>query len=217
MHVATINPKLRNDSVLFLQAGARKYAEISSSQMITDAILLILFCAHGFTSAMALTDKRHLPIFIRPATAADIQMLYEFERGIISSERPFDDSLREGEIHYYDLLELIASDCAEVLVAEINSEVVGSGYAKILEAKPYQKYSPYAFLGFMYVRPDYRGQGVIQEILEHLVIWAGARGVSEVRLDVYAENVSAQKAYTKFGFRPSMLEMRFNANWQHGG
>ena len=76
---------------------------------------------------------------IRKAIETEIEILLSFEKGIIEAERPFDNTLKEGEIHYYDLVELIKAKKAEVLVAVFDNEIVGSGYAKILTAKPYQK------------------------------------------------------------------------------
>lgn len=146
---------------------------------------------------------------IRKALESEINILLEFEQGIVEAERPFDNSLKAGEIHYYDLIELIRSDKAEVLLAVINDEIVGSGYAKILKAKPYQKFEEYAYLGFMYVKPAYRGHGINQKILNNLIEWSKEKGLTEVKLDVYAENEIAKKAYLKAGFKPNLLEMRF--------
>jgi GNAT superfamily N-acetyltransferase len=145
---------------------------------------------------------------VRKATETEIETLLAFEREIIKAERPFDNSLKEGEIHYYDLVELIRSESAEVLVAVVNSEVVGSGYAKILPAEPYQKYTEYASLGFMYVKPGFRGQGINQKILYRLIDWAKSQHLTEVRLEVYDKNTIAKNAYMKAGFRPNILEMR---------
>lgn len=149
-----------------------------------------------------------MEIKIRQAQENEINILLEFEKGIIEAERPFDDTLRLGEIHYYDLLELIRSSEAEVVVAEINDQIVGSGYAKILKAKPYQKHENFAYLGFMYVEPNYRGNGINKMILESLINWAKERHISEIRLEVYDENTIAKKAYVKAGFKSNLLEMR---------
>jgi GNAT superfamily N-acetyltransferase len=147
---------------------------------------------------------------IRKAKEEEIDTLLDFEKGIIEAERPFDDTLKTGEIHYYDLIDLIKSDKAEVLVAVIDKEIVGSGYAKIVPAKPYQKFTEYAYLGFMYVKPLLRGQGINQKILQGLIDWAQKRNITEVRLDVYDENIAAKKAYLKAGFTPNLLEMRID-------
>ncbi len=151
---------------------------------------------------------------IRQAQENEVDALIEFEQGIVEAERPFDNTLREGQIHYYDLLELIKSEEAEVLVAVVEDQLVGSGYAKLLDAKPYQKYKKYAYLGFMYVKPTYRGQGVNKLILERLISWAKERNISEVRLQVYDENTIAKNAYRKVGFKPNLLEMRMEIDGQ---
>ena len=145
---------------------------------------------------------------IRRAIEAEIETLLVFEQEIIAVERPFDNTLKEGEIHYYDLTELIKSRRAEVLVAVVNNEIVGSGYAKILPAEPYQKFAEYAYLGVMYVKPAFRGQGINKRILHGLIDWAKSQNLTEVRLEVYDENTIAKNSYLKAGFRPNLLEMR---------
>ncbi len=145
---------------------------------------------------------------IRKAAEGEIEILLSFEGGIIETERPFDNTLKKGEIHYYDLTGLIRSGSAEVLIAVVDNEIVGSGYAKILSAEPYQKFTDYAYLGFMYVKPAFRGQGINQKILTGLIDWAKSQNLSEVRLEVYDENTIAKNAYLKAGFKPNLLEMR---------
>ena len=145
---------------------------------------------------------------IRKAIETEIDILLSFEKAIIEAERPFDNTLKEGEIHYYNLIELMRSRRAEVLVAVVDHEIVGSGYAKTLPAEPYLKFTEYAYLGFMYVKPEFRGQGINQKILQGLMDWAKSQNLTEVRLQVYDENTIAKNAYLKAGFRPNLLEMR---------
>lgn len=149
-------------------------------------------------------------IHTRPATLADLDTLLQFEQGIVAAERPFDPTLKAGEIHYYDLAALILSPEAEVIVAELEHEVVGSGYAQIRPGKDYNKHERFAYLGFMYVKPEFRGQGVNKLVLDALTDWIKKQGIAEIRLEVYAENVAAKKAYEKAGFTPNLLEMRMN-------
>lgn len=149
-----------------------------------------------------------MKVEIRNADEKEIEVLLSFEKGIVEHERPFDSSLKQGEIHYYDLIGLIRSDKAEVLVAVVDEEIVGSGYAKILPAEPYQKFNEYAYLGFMYVKPAFRGNGINQAILKKLIEWAKSKNLTEVRLDVYDENIQAKNAYLKAGFIQNLLEMR---------
>lgn len=147
-------------------------------------------------------------ITIRKATLQDLPTLLEFEQGIVCAERPYDKTLKQGQINYYDLSVLIESHTAEVVVAEVNQTLVASGSVKIIEAKNYYQHERYAHLGFMYVEPENRGQGLNQMIVDALFSWSREKGVHEVRLDVYAENDAALSAYEKTGFSPYLLKMR---------
>lgn len=149
---------------------------------------------------------------IRRAIETDLATLIAFEAGIVAAERPFDSTLKEGEIHYYDLIALIQSLIAEVLVATNGDEIIGSGYALIKEAKDYLKHTHYAYLGFMYVKPEYRGQGVNSLVLDGLITWAKSKNIHEIRLEVYEDNVGAIKAYKKAGFKGNLLEMRLDVD-----
>jgi RimJ/RimL family protein N-acetyltransferase len=146
----------------------------------------------------------------RPAVLEDLPTLLEFEQGIISYERPFDSTLKPDPISYYDLKKLILSEDSEVHVAEHNNKVIGSGYAKIIDSKPYNTHSQHVYLGFMFVKSEYRGQGVIQSISTALKSWAKANNIFEARLEVYADNASAIRAYEKSGFTKNLVEMRMS-------
>ncbi|SIQ21104.1 GNAT family N-acetyltransferase [Chryseobacterium sp. RU33C] len=145
----------------------------------------------------------------RQATEQDLEILLEFEQGVVTAERPFNSTLIDGEIHYYDLKSLIQSPEATLIVAEENNEIIASGYALIKKAeKNYYRFKEYVYLGFMYVKPEYRGKGINKVITDELIAWAKSRGINEVRLEVYAQNESAIKAYEKAGFEPHILLMR---------
>ena len=147
---------------------------------------------------------------VRPATIEDLPILFAFEQGIIKAERPFDATLKEGEIHYYDLAEMIVNDNAEVLVVETIDGVAASGFAQILTAKPYANYDRYSSFRFMFVKEEYRGKGLNKMILDGLIAWSEDRGIKEMRLNVYDENTPAINAYLKAGFKKTMLEMRLD-------
>ena len=95
-----------------------------------------------------------------------------------------------------------------VLIAKIDTKIVGSGYAMIKNSASYKKPDQYAYLGFMYVASEHRGKGINGIITEHLIDWVKAQNIMEIQLDVYAKNTSAIKAYTKVGFIPDLLKMR---------
>lgn len=145
---------------------------------------------------------------IRNATLDDLSILLSFEQGVIKAERPFDETLENDPITYYDLKELIQSQDAYLVIAEIGNTLVASGYALVKSARPYLNHNKYAYLGFMYTHPNYRGKGINSKIIEVLKDWSYTNGLKEIRLTVYEENLNAIRAYEKVGFKKHMIEMR---------
>ncbi|MFT4566775.1 MAG: ribosomal protein S18 acetylase RimI-like enzyme [Saprospiraceae bacterium] len=154
--------------------------------------------------------KEMSDISIRRATQEDLEVLLEFEQGIVVAERPYDETLAGDPISYYDIGELIQSAEAEVLVAYESSVIIASGYAKIENAKPYLSHDKYGYLGFMYVEPVFRGRGINKLIVDGLFSWLRSQNIQEVRLDVYDENLGAIRAYEKVGFERHLLNMRIS-------
>ena len=151
-------------------------------------------------------------ITIRKASLPDLKQLLAFEQDLIKTERPFDPTLKPDPINYYDLKSLLTSPLAEVIVAETDNKIIASGYARIDKSKPFLKHSHHAYLGFMYVVPEYRGQGINKRIVDALKNWAASQNITEFSLEVYYDNASAIKAYEKIGFSRYILEMRYNLN-----
>ncbi|MFT6797873.1 MAG: RimJ/RimL family protein N-acetyltransferase [Maribacter sp.] len=150
-----------------------------------------------------------MEIEIRKATHADLETLRTMEQGVIEAERPFDPTLREDSIQYYDLEGLLENPRALVLVATDEDAIVSCGYALEKQGKPYLKHETYAYLGFMFTEPEYRGNGLNGTILKNLKEWAQENGLTEIRLTVYDENSAALRAYEKVGFKKHIIEMRW--------
>lgn len=146
-------------------------------------------------------------VTIREATLDDLPTLLEFEQGVIEAERPMDAGLKRTPTNYYDIERLITSPDIRLDIAAVEGQLVGCGYARIEPAKPYLQYDRQSYLGFMYVRPDHRGRGINQLILDDLYRWTISRGVTEVRLEVYPTNTAAIRAYEKAGFTPYLIQM----------
>ena len=145
---------------------------------------------------------------VRKALLEDLPTLLEFEQGLIEAERPMDPTIKEGKISYYDISLLITNDNSDVFVVTINDEIIASGYAKILEDRPYLKHDKQGYLGFMFVPEQHRGNGYNKLIMDALIKWCKERQVFELRLDVYDINPSAIRAYEKAGFKKHLINMR---------
>jgi len=148
------------------------------------------------------------PITIRKAAFSDLETLLIFEQGVINAERPFDSTLKTGHTHYYDIEKMISATDVELVVAELDHELIGCGYARIENTKPYLQHTHHAYLGFMYVVPAYRGKGINKMIMDVLAAWSTSQQISELRLDVYQNNEAAIKAYERSGFIKHMVAMK---------
>lgn len=147
---------------------------------------------------------------IRKATLEDLSTLLEFEQGVIIAERPFDPTIKDGDIAYYDISDLITNPNSDVFVAEIDNQIVASGYAKIKTDRHYLKHKYQGYLGFMFVNELHRGKQLNKLIIDILLKWCKSRNIFEVRLDVYQGNIPAIKAYEKVGFKKHMINMRLD-------
>lgn len=147
-------------------------------------------------------------VVVRPATLSDLRDLKAFMQQLVDAERPFNSTLKEGEIVYYDIEELIADQKTVLMVADCDGRLIGCGYAQIRTAKEYVKHQSYGYLGFMFVDPEFRGKGIGALLLANLKKWILSQGVTEVRLDVYDENEAAVRAYHKAGFKKLISTMR---------
>ena len=151
-------------------------------------------------------------IIIRTAMLSDIKTLLQFEQGVIKAERVFDSTIKKSCTHYYDLEKMITYNNVQLVVAESGEEIIGCGYARIENANHFFEYSKYSYPGFMYVKPEHRGKGVNKKIIEAIKQWSLSKGITELRLQVYYDNMNAVKAYEKAGFKNLIVEMRMTAN-----
>jgi len=149
-------------------------------------------------------------LIIREARDGDYSSLVALEQKVIDSERPYNASLKKEGAYYYDIEKLISDHDSRLVVGEISGTIVATGYVQVRRSKPALDHDCHGYLGFMYVKEEYRGLGLNKVILQDLVGWAQRRGLTDFYLDVYAENNSAVRAYEKFGFRGSLLEMKLN-------
>ena len=146
----------------------------------------------------------------RTAKLSDLPRLYELEQKVVEAERPFNSSIKSESASYYDIESLIENPNSCLLVAEIAEQIIATGYAQIRDSKRSLNHEQHAYLGFMYVAPEHRGQGLNQQLIDELITWCKSEGIFDFYLDVYLENESAVKAYEKAGFTPTLLEMKLN-------
>jgi GNAT superfamily N-acetyltransferase len=152
----------------------------------------------------------YLSLNIRQAELNDLAELRDLEQCVVDAERPFNNSIKVDDVTYYDIHQLITSIDAQMLVAEDSNRIIATGYALIRKSKNWQNHEKDAYLGFMYVNPDYRGKMVNKELIDRLIAWGRSQGIVDFYLDVYAQNAAAIRAYQKAGFESSLIEMKLS-------
>lgn len=55
----------------------------------------------------------------------------------------------------------------------------------------------------VYVAPEHRGSGLLEELVEAARAWARTRGCDAMLLDVHEDNARARAAYERLGFAPT--------------
>lgn len=143
----------------------------------------------------------------REACKNDHTRLLVLEQKIIDYERPFDQNIKDKNVTYYDIENLIADSDSLLLVVELEGELIGSGYAQKRNSKSCHSHEHHCYIGFVYLEPAHRGKGVGRGILERLKEWGVKRGLQHFHLDVYAENESAIRAYDCAGFKKVSVMM----------
>ncbi|WP_125558679.1 GNAT family N-acetyltransferase [Pseudoalteromonas rubra] len=145
---------------------------------------------------------------IRTATPEDLPTLSQLEQAVIAAERPFNKAIKAKGAYYYDLPALLACPDSLLVVGEQDSKIVATGYVQHRQSKAQLAHERHGYLGFMYVDPDYRGQGLNQAIMTYLMNWSKQHEIRDFYLDVYSDNQGAIRAYEKAGFSPCLLEMK---------
>ncbi|RFA30767.1 hypothetical protein CAI21_04465 [Alkalilimnicola ehrlichii] len=97
----------------------------------------------------------------------------------------------------------LAKQRRELRVGEVDGRVVA--FANFYKFVPRR----YTFIGNVIVDRDYRGQGLGQRLIKHMLKLAFAEHyLPEVRISVFTDNTAALLLYGRLGFQPYALEER---------
>lgn len=99
-----------------------------------------------------------------------------------------------------DFERLLRDPHALVLVASIDSSIVGHLVAYLAKSAPTRQPVTYAVLRSMYVEPAQRNNGIGQLLTERFLGWARVNDCAEAHVDSYSANTGAQRFYERIGF-----------------
>jgi diamine N-acetyltransferase len=130
------------------------------------------------------------------ATTDGIETLLAMMRGLYSHDGlAFDEAVARRA-----LLGLIGDDkLGRVFLILLANEIIG--YAVLTFGYSLEFHGRDAFVDEIYLRDEYRGQGIGKRALEFLAGVCKENGVSALHLEVERGNAHAQAVYRKFGFK----------------
>ena len=95
---------------------------------------------------------------------------------------------------------LFLSETDEMLIARTD-EAIAAGFANISIRKDYvegSNSSPVGYIEGIYVKPEFRKQGIARKFIELAEEWSRKRGCTELGSDTEAENIESQNFHRKF-------------------
>jgi ribosomal protein S18 acetylase RimI-like enzyme len=153
------------------------------------------------------------PIVIRRATAADMPALGKLGASLLRTHYGFDPQRfmaprGDPESGYaWFLGTQLKEDDVAVFVAERSGAVIGYVYAG-MEPQSWKELRESAgFVHDVVVAPEAQRTGVASALVEAACEWLRSIGAPRVVLWTAEKNESAQRLFTRLGFRRTMIEM----------
>ena len=124
-------------------------------------------------------------------------------------------SIDDAHCYMQKMIDDTKSMNGKVFVAEKNNVVVGFIQGVIIEHEKGEDKiydlshnpSKEGWIGLLYVKPDYRGSGIGQELLGKMKDYFIVQGCTCIKLLVLSDNANAMGFYKKSGFIAHDLEM----------
>ena len=158
-------------------------------------------------------DRSTSELVIRRATRADLPHIGRLGALLVAAHHAFDsrrflpatDRTKEGYARFLGT-QLDEPDAA-VFVAEIDAGVIGYAYVAVESYDYMSLRGPAGVLHDIIVEPERRRHGVGRQLLEAVIAFVLARGLSQLVLSTAERNEAAQRLFASVGFRRTMIEM----------
>lgn len=153
-----------------------------------------------------------MSFLLRPYTPADHDWVLQCEIELQEHERAIHDTRLPGLPHTRDYLAMLWEHLAEgqgvMLIAEnAEGERLGLVAGHIVDA-PWPMETPdstrYGYVSDIFVKPEARGSGLAQTLLDAIAahLRAADPTLTRLRVNVLAVNTIARRSYEKAGFTP---------------
>jgi len=139
-------------------------------------------------------------MIVRQAQKDDVESLVLLLGVLFSIEADF---CVNSALQRQGLLQMLDNETGCLLVADADGQVVGmcSGHLTVSTAEG----GPALLVEDVVVHQDFRGKGIGTRLMESLVEWGKAKGVSRFQLLADRNNTPALDFYTKLGWQTTSL------------
>jgi ribosomal protein S18 acetylase RimI-like enzyme len=148
-----------------------------------------------------------MTVTIRPATPADAEGLFRAWDTLRLYNASLDSRIQPTPVSAADfsagLRESLSRETSAAFVAEEGKKVVGFSSGTIQPNQPDRLPERMAVVGYLYVAPEARRQGLGRRLFDAFASWARAQdGVSHVEMPVLASDHEAVAFWRSIGFEP---------------
>lgn len=148
-------------------------------------------------------------ISISPYSPVNSESVSQLFLELSRHEHKFDahksTKLENTQSYQKELCEKIKNQQGEMLIAKIDSKVVGL-VSWFLEEE-YEFDEPYGYISDIVVSEEYRGRGIGQQLLDEAISHIKATQVKRVHIGVLLANSETKSFYSKNGFSDYSVEM----------
>ena len=119
---------------------------------------------------------------------------------LIQDEKKYNENTKDDYIVDNWYPNLIDKDNSQLFIAVYNNEIVGYAYVKIITSSDSPEIYTEASISGIYVKENYRRQGIATKLINEAKKWCINKGVSYLKLNVLEGNRTALNLYKKLGF-----------------
>jgi ribosomal protein S18 acetylase RimI-like enzyme len=157
---------------------------------------------------------------IKTATIDDIEIIVDIwnsfldeHDGIVTGRNPLLKDMNERRdeacVMYENFLKSnVESQDGKVLIAEEGKAIAGYSLGYIKDEIPIFKLRRYGYISDLFVKKEFRGQGVSTRLMDAMIRWFKDKGAQYASIGFYADNHEAHEIYRKWGFFDYKIEAR---------
>ena len=135
----------------------------------------------------------------RKALIKDAQNLDNLLTMLIQDEKQYDDSIDENFIVTNFYQNYIEDNTKFLYLTEDNNEIIGYIYGYFKKDDTSQ--NNIAYLDALFIKSDYRHQGIANKLIEEFKEWAIKNDCTSMEVNVCSQNTKAKNLYLKNNFQ----------------